>query len=139
MALSTREAPRHRESVDRTRETDSLRVLMVCPQYRPLIGGYERAAERLATVLARRGHEVQVVTERRDPGWPAVEDVDGVRIERFWCLPRPGLHMPTALLSVALFLLRRGRRFDIIHVGTISFRSFQKIRLAWSRVGAPKK
>jgi glycosyltransferase involved in cell wall biosynthesis len=89
---------------------------MVCPQYRPLIGGYERAAERLATVLARRGHEVQVVTERRDPGWPAVEDVDGVRIERVWCLPRPGLHVPTVLLSVALFLLRRGRRFDIVHV-----------------------
>ena len=29
-----------------------LAVLMICPQFRPVIGGYERAAERLSAQLA---------------------------------------------------------------------------------------
>ena len=93
-----------------------LRVLMVCPQYRPLVGGYERAAERLAAALHARGCEVEVVAERRDPAWPAFEDVDGVPLHRVWSVFQPGLHTLTAVLGLAGFLLRRGRRFDVLHV-----------------------
>jgi glycosyltransferase involved in cell wall biosynthesis len=89
---------------------------MVCPQYRPLVGGYERAAERLAGALHARGCEVEVVAERRDPAWPAFEDVDGVPLHRVWSLFRPGIHTITSVLGLAGFLLRRGRRFDVLHV-----------------------
>lgn len=93
-----------------------MRILMLSPQYHPSVGGYERAAERLSAELAARGHCVTVIAERRDKAWPATETLDGVRVRRLWCAYRPRLHMLTALTSFALFLLTRGRRFDVWHV-----------------------
>jgi glycosyltransferase involved in cell wall biosynthesis len=93
----------------------ALRVLMVSPQYRPILGGYERAAERLAGALAARGHRVEVVTERRSREWPAREAVDGVQLRRIPCVHRRGLHQPTALASLAVYLAGNARRFDVVH------------------------
>ncbi|MDB4949153.1 MAG: hypothetical protein JWM27_1802, partial [Gemmatimonadetes bacterium] len=93
-----------------------LRVLMVCPQFHPLVGGYERAAERLSAALVRRGHRVDVVTERRSHAWPAEEWRDGVRVRRLPCLFRRGLHLPSSTASLAAFMLARGRRYDVVHV-----------------------
>jgi glycosyltransferase involved in cell wall biosynthesis len=93
-----------------------MRILMVCPQFRPLVGGYERAAERLAVRLVERGHAVTVVAERRDRSWPKHELHEGVTIRRHWCVFRPGLQLPTVVLSLLSFLLRKGRGFDVIHV-----------------------
>jgi glycosyltransferase involved in cell wall biosynthesis len=92
------------------------RILMVCPQFRPLVGGYERAAERLSHGLIAEGHHVEVVTERRDPGWPKEEEDGGLRVRRLWCLYRPGLHTLTAVLALGLYLLLHARRFDVLHV-----------------------
>lgn len=96
--------------------TSPLRVLMICPQFRPLVGGYERAAERLSAELARQGHEVCVITERREPGWPPRAESDGYLIRRLWCLYRPHLHILTSLLSFAGFLVLRGRRYQVFHI-----------------------
>lgn len=93
-----------------------LRILMISPQYRPIVGGYEKAAERLSTALAAMGHSVTVVSERRNMAWPKTETLAGVSVRRLWCAYRPHLHMLTALVSFALFLLFRGRRFDVWHV-----------------------
>ncbi|PZO06777.1 MAG: hypothetical protein DCF27_12130 [Lysobacteraceae bacterium] len=93
-----------------------LRILMLSPQYRPIVGGYERAAERLSAALAARGHCVTVIAERRDKAWPAAEFLEGVSVRRLWCAYLPRLHMPTALISLTLFLLTQGRRFDVWHV-----------------------
>ena len=95
---------------------DPFRVLMLCPQFRPLVGGYERAAERLSGALARSGMSVVVVTERRDRAWPAVERFDGFEIRRLACSVRYKLHSVTSLLAIAGYLLRCGRRFDIWHI-----------------------
>jgi glycosyltransferase involved in cell wall biosynthesis len=94
----------------------TLRVLMICPQFRPLVGGYERAAERLALGLISRGHFVRVVSERRDRAWPKRERVDGLEIERVYCQYRPGLHTVSTLLSLKAYLLRHMRGFDVVHV-----------------------
>lgn len=101
---------------DRIPEGRLLRILMMAPQYRPIVGGYERAAERLSAALAGRGHQVTVVTDRRDPAWPRREVHEGVAIRRLWCIFRPRVHMPTSLGSLALFLLRHGRGYDVWHV-----------------------
>lgn len=91
-------------------------ILMLSPQFRPLVGGYERAAERLSGALAKLGVDVTVITERREVTWPAYESVDGVEIHRLSCIYRPHFHMLSSLLAFAWFLLRRGRRFDIWHI-----------------------
>ncbi|HPT50716.1 MAG TPA: glycosyltransferase family 4 protein [Accumulibacter sp.] len=93
-----------------------MRVLMLSPQYRPLVGGYERAAERLSAALVTRGHRVTVIAERRDPTWPALETLDGVTLRRLWCAFKPRLHLLTSLPRFAIFLLIRGRSFDVWHV-----------------------
>ncbi|HIG01123.1 MAG TPA: glycosyltransferase family 1 protein [Myxococcales bacterium] len=95
---------------------DPLRVLMVSPQFRPMVGGYEQAGERLAAELVRRGHRVTVVTERRDPAWPPREDIQGIRIRRLTSWNRPKLQTVSGIFFLALFLLSHARRFDVIHV-----------------------
>lgn len=91
-------------------------ILMIAPQYRPMIGGYEIAAERLSCALCWEGHEVTVVTERRNRAWPRCERHDGVPVRRLPCVYRRRLHLPTSLLSLAGFLLTRGRRYNLWHV-----------------------
>ena len=89
---------------------------MVCPQFRPVVGGYERAAERLCTSLAGAGIQVLIITERRDKAWPVAEHSGGYEVRRLPCVCRRHLHIMTSLLSFAYFLLRHGRGFDVWHV-----------------------
>jgi glycosyltransferase involved in cell wall biosynthesis len=81
-----------------------------------MVGGYERAAERIAQGLVQKGHHVHVFTERRDFNWPAREHSGGVVIERYWCRYQPRWHTITSALSLALRLLPRGRSFDVWHL-----------------------
>ena len=94
----------------------SLSILMIAPQFRPLIGGYERAAERLSLELVRQGHEVTVIAERRDRRWLDTEFLHGLKIRRLWCVYRPGLHMLTSLASYACYMIWRRSEYDLIHV-----------------------
>lgn len=95
---------------------DHLRILMLCPQFRPLTGGYERAAERLSMALVKRGHAVTVITERRETMWATRELMAGFQIRRLWTVYRRGWHAMTSLASFAAWLLLRGRRFAVWHV-----------------------
>lgn len=99
-----------------SRDGDPIRVLMISPQFRPLIGGYERAAERLSGAIADAGLRVVVITERRDRTWPAMERIDGYEVQRLSCLYRRGVHILTSAMSFAGFLLRHGKDFDVWHV-----------------------
>ena len=90
--------------------------MMISPQFRPIVGGYERAAERLSAELVRLGHEVTVIAERRDRSWPAREQQDGVMVRRLWCLYRPHFHQVTSLAAFALFLFTQGWRFHVWHI-----------------------
>lgn len=93
-----------------------MQVLMISPQFRPLVGGYELAAERLSGALAAAGVKVVIIAERRDPAWSALERIDGYEVRRLSCWYRRSFHTITSLLSFAGFLLRHGREFDIWHV-----------------------
>jgi glycosyltransferase involved in cell wall biosynthesis len=96
----------------------ALNVLMLSPQFSPLVGGYERAAERLAAALAARPDVavVEVVTERRESAWPRAETRAGFSIRRLWCCYRPRLHVVTSGVALAWYLLRSLRRFDVVHI-----------------------
>jgi len=89
---------------------------MIAPQFRPITGGYERAAERLSTSLAAAGHEVEVVTEQRESDWPRLEVSQGITIHRIPVINRKGIHSLTSILSFSFFFLTHGRHFDVFHV-----------------------
>src|SRR5262245_49252747 len=48
----------------------NLSVLMFSPQFRPLVGGAERQAEKLAIALAEADCKVTILTPRLDPTHP---------------------------------------------------------------------
>ena len=60
-----------------------MHVLMLCPQFRPVIGGAERQAEKLSKALVRRNIRVTILTPRLIADSPPYEEVDGVAINRF--------------------------------------------------------
>jgi glycosyltransferase involved in cell wall biosynthesis len=90
----------------------SVRVAMVIAQYPPVIGGVERACERLSAALARRGLAVHVLT-RRPPGAAATEVKDDVTIHRV-DVPEGRVAAGSLFILRALAWLVR-HRADIIH------------------------
>ncbi|PZO06774.1 MAG: hypothetical protein DCF27_12115 [Lysobacteraceae bacterium] len=58
-------------------------VLMFCPQFRPIVGGAERQAEKLSKALVQKGVRVAVLTPQFVAGTPAYEEDAGVAIHRF--------------------------------------------------------
>jgi glycosyltransferase involved in cell wall biosynthesis len=71
-----------------------MRILHVCHQYRPAIGGAERYITQLSEEMAARGHQVDVFTSRSDDymTWrnqlPKRETIRGVQVHRFSSLRR---------------------------------------------------
>lgn len=74
-----------------------MRVLIVLTYYRPHTSGLTIYAERLAKGLARRGHEVTILTSRYSRDLARREILDGVQIVRAPVLLRisKGVIMPT--------------------------------------------
>ena len=60
-----------------------MRVALVASSYFPNPGALERQVERLAHGLARRGVDVEVLTQVRDRRLPRVSERDGVVVRRF--------------------------------------------------------
>jgi L-malate glycosyltransferase len=58
-----------------------MRILVLCHEYPPIGGGGGRVAQDLCEGLAKRGHEITLLTANCG-GLPAVEDQGGVRIIR---------------------------------------------------------
>src|SRR5512139_2708724 len=59
-----------------------MRILTVLTYYRPHTSGLTIYAERLARALARRGHQVTVMTTQYDARLPLEEHMDGVAVKR---------------------------------------------------------
>ncbi len=91
-----------------------MRVLTTLYYYRPHYSGLTVYTERLARALARRGHQVTVLTSRYDPSLPLCESQDGVEIRRLPVALRlsKGVVMPSA----AYWGPHLARQHDIVHV-----------------------
>ncbi len=74
-----------------------MRILTVLTYYRPHTSGLTIYAERLCKALARRGHQVTVLTSQFEKSLAREEVVDGVRVRRVPVLLRisKGVIMPT--------------------------------------------
>jgi glycosyltransferase involved in cell wall biosynthesis len=60
-----------------------LRIAIVTNRFAPYVGGIERQMALVGNGLARRGHEVTVLTRRYDRALPRREQVNGLAVERF--------------------------------------------------------
>jgi glycosyltransferase involved in cell wall biosynthesis len=90
-----------------------VRIGYVSSGYLPALGGVERHVAEVATRMAARGHEVDVLAHARDPALPALEHLDGVRVRRFQVR---ALRDPLAMApGLWRHLLRHGRRYDVVH------------------------
>ena len=74
-----------------------MRLLLALTYYRPHISGLTIYAQRLSTALARRGHQVTILTAQYHPSLPQREVSDGVRVVRAPVVARisKGVLMPT--------------------------------------------
>ncbi len=98
-----------------------LRILMPSIYFPPRVGGIESHVFYLARELARRGHAVEVVTTRTEPGSPWHETMDGVEVRR---IPSFGKHFIGWILSSMLsvpHIVSSGGKADIIHCHTFAF------------------
>ena len=101
---------------DPARRLLPMKILSVLTYYDPHWTGLTAYAKRLAEGLARRGHDVTVLTSRHRPDLALAECVNGVRIVRLPVLARVsrGMVMPTFPLAAWSLI----RRHDVVQFHT---------------------
>jgi len=89
-----------------------VRIVQVSPFFYPHSGGVEAHVRAISTELARRGHDVSVLTCRYSKALPVEERLDGVRILRSWT-PVVALDTP---LDFGTTRAMRSIDADIVHL-----------------------
>ncbi len=91
-----------------------MHVLIALTYYRPHYSGLTIYAERLARALAKRGHQVTVLTSQYDPQLPKLEALDGVSVRRLAVGLRisKGVIMP----SMPYWAWRLVRQADVVNL-----------------------
>jgi glycosyltransferase involved in cell wall biosynthesis len=91
-----------------------VKILFILTYYRPHVSGLTIYVERLAKVLAERGHAVTVLTSHYTKDLPYEEQMDGVRVVRVPVALRfnKGVVMPGFFLSA----WREIRRHDVVSI-----------------------
>src|SRR5262249_32167801 len=91
------------------------RVVILTPYFRPIVGGVESNAERLARYFAAAGLGVTVLTKRLTPDLADHDSLDGVPVERIGPLgPRSPMGKWLMLPAVTRWLLRRRADYDVV-------------------------
>lgn len=117
------------------RGSEKLRILTTLLYYLPHNTGLTLHVQRVAEELARRGHEVTVLSARFRPELAREEVINGVRVLRLWPLP---LHISRGMLLPAYpwAAARLIREHDLVWVQTPLL---ETALLAWlaERAGRP--
>lgn len=111
-----------------------MKILMVVTYYTPHVSGLTIYVERISQELARRGHDVTVMTSRHLPGLPARETLHGVSVVRLPVALKisKGVIMPS-LPWEAYPLVRQS---DVVHMHLPLMESSY---IAWLAGLAPRK
>lgn len=88
-----------------------MRIAQVSSWFSPHFGGVETHVRSLSQELARRGHEVTVVTSRHDPSLPQEEAMDGFRVVRV----RPRFIFMRTPITPRMRASLRDAAADIVH------------------------
>lgn len=95
-----------------------MKVIFIISSFRPLIGGAERATERLASILLSKGVDLLILT-RYHRKFLRYEKIKGIPIYRLGLdLPRPFGPL-SFIIHVLLWLAFNGQSYPIIHVQNI--------------------
>jgi glycosyltransferase involved in cell wall biosynthesis len=91
------------------------RVVVVTTYFRPVVGGVESNAERLARYLLGAGFGAHVLTKRVTRRLPDIEDMDGVRVERIGpCGDRSAAGKWRLVPAATEWLARERSTYDIV-------------------------
>ena len=91
------------------------RVIVLTPYFRPVVGGVESNAERLALFLHAAGFGVTVLTKRLTRDLPDADATDHVRIERIGPLgPRSPGGKWWMLPAVTSWLIRHRTAYEVV-------------------------
>jgi glycosyltransferase involved in cell wall biosynthesis len=91
------------------------RIVVITTYYRPVVGGVESNAERLARYLQIAGHRVQVVTKRIHRDLPDRAAIDGVDLERIGPFGARAAAGKWQLAPfVASWLVRKAGSYDVV-------------------------
>jgi glycosyltransferase involved in cell wall biosynthesis len=104
------------DSINSVALTRPLRVLMVVDGRYPATGGAEMQARLLSSSFAAAGHTVHVLVPHLDRSLPVQGHVDGIPVTRLSYPRIKGLGAVLLNIRFALWLLRRQKSFDAIHI-----------------------
>jgi glycosyltransferase involved in cell wall biosynthesis len=96
------------------REINAEGICMVIAHFPPTVGGTERQAKLLAQHLQKRGYQVLVATMRLS-GEKAYEDLKSMEVHRILSHVYSRRSSPLFLLFLTVFLIRKMKRYGIIH------------------------
>ena len=89
-----------------------MRIAQVCPRYSPHIGGVETHVEEVGKRLARKGHDVTVLTTDPSGRLPKSDTIEGVKVLRFPSIaPGDAYYLSLSLRSY----MRKAEGFDVVH------------------------
>jgi len=104
------------DSINSVALTRPLRVLMVVDGRYPATGGAEMQARLLSSSFAAAGHTVHVLVPHLDRSLPVQGHVDGIPVTRLSYPRIKGFGAVLLNIRFALWLLRRQKSFDAIHI-----------------------
>jgi glycosyltransferase involved in cell wall biosynthesis len=91
------------------------RVVVLTPFFRPVVGGSESNAERVARYLQAHGFDVRVVTKRITRNLPDTDSIDGLRVERIGPYGERSASGKWKLIPAATSWLAREREtYDVV-------------------------
>ena len=92
-----------------------MRICVITSQFPPRWGGVGNGIHRQVLALAARGHEVDVITRRRDRGMEFPPLPPNVRMHEVGMLKAPMLFTTSFARHAVKELLRLGKGFDVVH------------------------
>src|SRR5438309_9717359 len=97
-----------------------MRIVMFSASFPPEVGGIQAHLANLAPALLAQGHEVKIVTVRREKSQPVRDEYAGLEVLRVPQMKLPKLQTAQYLaLSTALLIAQRMRGYaDVVHYHT---------------------
>jgi glycosyltransferase involved in cell wall biosynthesis len=97
-----------------------MKIVQICPTYYPHIGGVEYVVKSVAERLAKKGHDVTVITGEPTINTPREENLNGVFIVRWpsWA-PNNAYHIPKMRQELGVMLKGLLGNVDVVHLHNV--------------------